>query len=356
MLSQSPTIRSRALRLAALAAVPALLASALAPAALGQVDPVRPQVEPVQRADEPALEQPQNDEFVGADAYNVEVGAIVTTHYFFRGYLQENEGLIVQPFAEVGIGILSSENRGFSVDAFLGIWNSFHSEETGGTNEGASYWFESDLYGGVSVTTGNFEVGGVYTFYTYPNGAASVIQEVGAFAAYEFDLGDGLADGDDESTFQPSLAVGAGVYYEVKDYAAEEIFDTASGTTFSNPFAAEGFYLELNVQPGFEVEVGDTPLSLTFPVVVGIGLSDYYFDSADAAALANGDPVGEDEFLGFVSVAAQLGIPVPLPDRYGTWTLVGGIEGIFLGADTLQELNSGDDVELVGSAGLAISF
>src|SRR5688572_14702073 len=68
----------------------------------------------------------------------------VTNAYYFRGILQEREGVILQPWLELYANLYSADDglvRDVTVGA--GIWNSFHSERTGSTSE-RSWWYEVD--------------------------------------------------------------------------------------------------------------------------------------------------------------------------------------------------------------------
>ena len=51
--------------------------------------------------------------------------------YFFRGILQERDGLVAQPWGEIYYNVYSSET-GFIRDVTIGggVWASFHTEET----------------------------------------------------------------------------------------------------------------------------------------------------------------------------------------------------------------------------------
>ena len=280
------------------------------------------------------------------------MGVTFTTAYFFRGILQEDQGFIAQPYFEVGIPLVYDEDKGFGVNAIAGIWNSFHSEQTGDSQTfafpnqqvgepgeiagttfeadrgGPSAWYESDLYAGIGFNTGDFELNFLYTFYTSPNGAFETIQEVGAALGYGH--GHRRRPRQRRPTSPSTSAVGAGVFFETKD---------GPGTTDS--------YLELGAEPGFSLELGrgDLEVGLSFPVTLGFSLEDYYVDEE-----------GDNEFFGFLSVAAAAQVPLPVPERYGNWTLTPAFEYLYLQADSLEAINNGDQDELIGSLTLAFNF
>ena len=320
-----PQRRTLALSLAAAAAVAAAFGFA-APAS-AQLEEQRLQEETVGIAGEPMIENEQ----VEPDQYSVGVGVTFATKYYFRGYIQDNDGLlnggiISQPYVDVGFPIIAGEDDGFALAANIGTWNSFGSETADAPGAGPRTWYESDLYAGLTASTGNLEFGAVYTWYLYPFGGVPEIQEVGAFASYGISIGDN-PDIDDEVTFD--LGFGAGVYFETYD---------AGGS--------EDAYLELGVEPATAVEISgfDEPIALAFPVTVGLSLDDYYVDPA----------TGDEEFFGYVSVAAAATFPLTPGGKYGTWTLTPAVEGLFLG-DGLSTVD-GDDVDLIGSLSLDLAF
>jgi hypothetical protein len=315
----------------AAAAALAVLGMVATPA-LAQVQPERPQEEIVDNLGEPFAETVA--EQIEPDNYSVDAGITFATAYYFRGIIQEddgllNGGLITQPYIELGLPLLVSEDESFQISATVGTWNSVHSEnDDDGVDDGLGprTWYESDVYGGLTLGTGNFEIGVIYTFYLSPAGTFTEIQEVGGTIGYEVSLGDN-PDVDDEFTLD--LAFGAGVFFETDDVSGEDA------------------YLELGVEPSFELEIDgfDEPVGLAFPVTVGLSLDDYYTDAA-----------GDDEFLGYVSVAAAASFPLTPGGKYGAWSVTPAVEGLFLFAEGLEIGNDGDDVELIGSISLDLSF
>ena len=252
-------------------------------------------------------------------ALSIAGGIDVTTHYFFRGYLQEDQGLILQPYGTLYITAHEADN--FKVTPYVGIWNSWHDEKTGSDGTHNQSWYEADILGGVDVAMGDFTLGLIYTHYTYPNGALEDIGEIGAKLAWN-DAAVTKERGGLPFQFSPYVAV----YFETAD---------DSGT--------EDTYLEVGIGPSFTL--GDTGWTLGVPVVVGMSLDDYYFDE-------NGD----EEFLGYGSIGVTLTVPLPMPERYGAWNLVAGVSYLHLFADTLETINNDDDGEIIGKLGLAFSY
>ncbi len=106
-----------------------------------------------------------------------------------------------------------------------------------------------------------------------------------------------------------------------------------------------GVYLQLGVAPG--VVFQEAPLkniSLTFPVTLGLSLSNYY-EGTD----------GENDAFGYASVGAKLAAPLNLEPSWGAWTLTAGVQGLFLG-DAAESFNEGDSAEFIATFGVAVTF
>jgi hypothetical protein len=258
------------------------------------------------------------------EAYDPNPGALTltggldyTTGYFFRGYNQEDTGLILQPYATITAALVSSDN--FTLNGYVGTWNSFHDKHTAAAGNGNSSWYESDLFGGLDFVFGKFTLGTVYTFYTYPNGAFNTIQEIGFKVAY------------DDTEFME------GKFFALKPYAAI-YFETADGN------GTEDSYLELGITPSFAL--GKSGITLSVPAVLGMSVEDYYFDSS-----------GDDELLGYGSIGLFASLPLGETGRFGTWTLTGGVQYIQLFADSAEAVNDGgDDNEILGKVGVSFAY
>lgn len=260
-------------------------------------------------------------------AISLGAGTNVSTHYFFRGILQEDQGFITQPWAELGFNLYEGTDGIDSVDLSVGIWNSFHDEETGeATSDGADSWYEADLYAGVGVSfLEDFSAGLTYTAYTSPNDAFTTIEEISLSFGYD-DSGLWEDAGVEDFALNPSLT------------AAFEIDETAYGPD-------EGIYLDFGIAPSFTiVESGDYPITLTVPVTVGLGLSDYYETTTD------------DDHFGYVDLGLDFSMPLAfMPAEFGAWEAGVGAHFLFLG-DNLETTNNGDDFEVIGTFSLSMSY
>jgi len=255
-------------------------------------------------------------------AFSLTGGADYVTAYFFRGYNQEDSRFIVQPWATLTASLLDSDN--LDISAYGGAWNSVQARP----GPGDSILYETDYYGGVDFAFAPFTLGGIYTVYTYPGDAFESVQEVGLKFAF-----------DDTATMEKvkvpfALKPYAGIYLEVDD---------DNGT--------EECYLELGLTPSFAVH---EKLTISVPVVFGCSIDDYYLDSD-----------GDNSFLGYISVGLMASTPIPLPAKYGAWTLTGGVTYLYLAADSVEDLNdtpsrggigNGDDYMFIGKVGISFAY
>jgi hypothetical protein len=256
-------------------------------------------------------------------------GFDVPTKYFFRGIIQENQGIILQPYLELSYNLMKEEGTLSELNMTFGVWNSLH-EGPSGTGGGTAMWYEGDFYLGFSGKVAEkWTVGTVYTAYHSPNGRFATVQEIAFSAAY-----------DDTGLFGesfPKLNPAATLAFETSGQA------DAGGST--------GIYLQLGIEPSFGIWKNESyDLTLATPVTLGLSLGDYYESPVD----------GDDSFLGFLDIGGVLSTPLPfMPARLGPWTGNFGLHVLFLG-DTNEDFNnaigSGDAVELIASLGMSTTF
>ena len=248
-------------------------------------------------------------------AVSVAAGIDFSNAYYFRGIIQETEGFIAQPFLEAGITLFEGDGGLQSVSVASGLWNSLHSGPSGSDGPGdPAMWYETDYYAslGLGFAEG-WSADLTYTAYMSPNGTFGTVRELSTGIAYEDELG---------------LAPYANFAFELDGQA-----DGGSN---------EGTYFEFGVGPG--IDLPDSPISLSFPVAIGLSLSDYY-ETGDTS----------DSF-GFFQFGLAAGIPLPTPPEYGSWDLSIGANFITFG-DALKSLNGADDgFEPVVVIGLSLGY
>lgn len=253
------------------------------------------------------------------------VASDFTTAYFFRGILQERNGFIWQPYAEVGINLYEGDEDApiGSIDIGVGVWNSFHSNKTLASGSGPSNLYETDIY--PSLTFGfanNLELALTYYVYTSPNGAFSTVQNFDAGLAY-----------DDSELWGGNFSMGPSVTVS---------FET-DNTNFGND---RGSWLGLNAAPSFVLgEEAEYPVTLALPLALGLSMSEYYEVEGE----------GDDTF-GFFSFGLSASVPFAfIPPEYGSWSANAGINVYVLG-DNLKEANLGDNPFPVGTGGIRMEY
>jgi hypothetical protein len=261
----------------------------------------------------------------GASSISVQLNLDFTSAYFYRGIRQQDEGLIVQPAARLTARLM--EKDAFTLDGFLGTWNSFG--PNGGTQTGGLIedWYESDLAAGFAIARNSLSLTISYTFLTSPSDAFQEVEELGFTLAL------------DDSEWMKARSLQG---FSLKPYATLAIETGSNGS--DGPDLDNGTFLELGIAPGVSIDVSRTAVTLTFPASVGLSLSDYYQDAG-----------GSDDTFGFAQVGARASIPIAEPARFGTGTLNAGVSVLFLG-DHTKAFNTGDDTEVIGTVGLQWNF
>jgi hypothetical protein len=270
---------------------------------------------------------------------SLSLGVDMASAYYFRGIPQQDQGLIYQPTAEFGFNLFSAEpeNEGFikGIDLTLGTWNSLHSEDAG-------TWYESDFYTGVSVGLPLGITAGIgYTNLYGPAGGGQFSEEINISASI-----------DDSGLF-------AGIFGEDSMFAGfgfnpgvNLVIETEAGSdgTASNP----GQMIEFSVEPGITLGNGPYALSLSFPAVLGINISDYYeTDSGN----------DDDESMGYFDFAIAAGIPLAfVPEDFGSWEATAALHFLYLGQSAREigendfGVSSGDAWETWVAAGVSMSY
>jgi hypothetical protein len=256
-------------------------------------------------------------------AVKIDLSLDYVTQYIFRGVLLQDEGLILQPNAKLTFALYESDGIVQSLDWYVGIWNSFHSDQSDYNSTGNEAWFEADLYTGVKVALpSNFAADVTYYAYTYPNGVAGTTQEIDLSLSYnDADLMSGMG----LPAFNPYVLFA----FEVNKEAGQN-----------------HIYNEVGIAPSVTLLEGETyPVTLSFPVKLGLSLDDYY---------------GDDSDFGFLSFGPDFSVPIAfIPPEFGAWKAHAGVTVVW--ADEMAQngaLTGGsqDDIEVFGTVGVSMSY
>ena len=238
--------------------------------------------------------------------------------YFFRGIAQERSGLVAQPYVDMTFSVFEGTEGLNSVTFTIGQWNSLHTGPSGSDGPAANVgaWYESDFYTGFGFGVDNWEFGLTYTAYLSPNDTFGTVKELALSLAV------------DDSALLGGFTLSPHVLMAI------ELSGQADGG------AGEGVYLELGVEPGLSLD--RTPVSMSFPITLGMSLTNYY----------EGTP-GNDDVFGYVDVGIVASAPLPVPEAYGAWEVSGGVHLLSLG-DALTSFNGDDEFQAVGTFGISI--
>lgn len=249
-------------------------------------------------------------------ALTLTAGIDFANAYFFRGIPQDDTGVVMWPYGDLGFGLFTGDGALKSVGVNVGTWNSLHTGNAGSDGPSGELWYESDFYTTLALGFGKgTNLGVTYTAYNSPNGMFGTVKEL-SFRV----------------TVDDSGALGR---FAVKPYAllAQELDGQADGG------ANEGTYLELGAGPGFSIPRA----TVGIPVKVGLSLSDYY------------EGLTGDETFGFFSIGGLVTVPfTSAPTRFGSWNIHGGVEFLMLG--DRNEAVFGDGSHVIGSIGIGLSY
>ncbi|MBM4015450.1 MAG: hypothetical protein FJ293_10870 [Planctomycetes bacterium] len=268
-------------------------------------------------------------EGAGESPISGELTLTATTHYFFRGLIQEDQGLIFQP--EIALSAPLWEGDGWlrTLDLTTYTWNSLHSGPTGtgGTgNNSPSAWYESDWAAGLSLglrcgTTLDL----TWVEYTSPNGLFSTASELNL-----------------ELDFSGTEALGVVAYLAPSLTLAFEV-DGQSDQSTAPGGTDEGIFLGIGFAPEFDGgKLGELPITWSVPLNYGFSLDSYYEDAG-----------GSDDTYGYADVG--LFASFPLASRFGEWNCSVGTQLVFLNGNQ-EDLNHGAGVEWTGTLALSIGF
>ena len=251
---------------------------------------------------------------INTGQFEISAGAEIVSVYVFRGFEVQDDGLILQPYAEVNTDLGDS---GF--DLTIGTWNSFGTDGSGSGTNSPSGWLEADFYIGTSYELDQFTLGAVFTGFYSPGGFFGDIEEIAFTAQY------------DDSAYLEEWAV--------NPYALLAIETRDAG-------GSEDVYLELGGELGAPFIDSETlPVDLSFPFALGFSLDDFY-TSDD----------GGNEFFGFLKIGAVVAMDLNMiPANYGAWRAHAGID-LYFTNDDANLLDSGDEFLPVARVGVSLTY
>lgn len=266
-----------------------------------------------------------------------DIGINMVSQYVSRGVVLENQGSILEPYADFYFRLYQGEGFLTKVSLNLGIWDSFHSRHTdagaaSGGKPSTPGWYESDFTAGIAFTFAkNLTFTPSYYTFLSPNDGFSTYQGLNLALSYD----------DTDLLGKFALHPHVTVMFELENKAG----------TGKN----EGVYYEVGIAPS--VPVG--PVTFTFPITAGFGSNDFY------GSLNTSTGAIDNEGFGYVSggVTASYAMKF-VPECFGAWTATAGYTYYYLGEGTsdFNTAKRGGNVrderhsENVFSGGLSLAF
>ena len=275
-----------------------------------------------------------------------DIGFDVVSNYIRHGLAGDNQGFIIQPYADLHFRIFKGAGALTSVTADIAIWNSFHSHNnTAGLSSqqmiGAGFgpgsqttanWFEFDFQAGLTFTFDKLSLAGYFKTYESPSSVLRNTYTAGFTVAYD-----------------DSGALGA---FSLHPYALVEFqLEGTTGNNYTNDgnTHGRGQYYEIGIAPGHTW--GDLTLSL--PVKAGFGSGGFYLGNRG---------------FGFISIGARADYALHfVPACLGKWSVSAGATYYRLGGSNGPTRFSGasgfglsqdrtDKNQLVFQGGLKVAF
>ena len=254
-----------------------------------------------------AVEAPKPATSITGDA-----GFNFVSAYFSRGILQENQGAIFEPYADLYFSLY--EGTGFvnKVSLNMGVWASVHSHHPGVVSTTPA-WYEFDWMPGVSVTFAkNFTLTASYYEFDSPNDSFAAARSLNVNLAYnDTDL------------------LGKFALHPHFTYLRELEGKAGLGTK-------QGNYFEVGIAPALPA-LG--PVTVSLPATAGFGSSGFYAGTG----------------FGYFSVGPNIAVALPIPARLGSWTFNTSATYYRL-AGNVATADLGRKNDWVFSGGLAVTF
>jgi hypothetical protein len=258
-----------------------------------------------------------------------DIGFDIVSNYVTKGIVQQNQGFIIQPYADLHFRIYKGAGALTSITADIGIWNSMQSYHPG-VRASVPNWYEFDFQTGLTFNFDKLSLGGYFKTYESPSSQFQTAYTAGINVSYD-----------------DSAALGA---LALHPYALVEL--ELQGTTGNNFTGAtthgRGQYYEVGIAPAHSWGA----LTLSLPIKGGFGSGGFYLGNRG---------------FGFVSVGVGASYALnAIPACLGKWSLTSSFTYYRLGGNNTLP-NSGasgaspaqavtDKNQLVFQGGLKVAF
>lgn len=217
----------------------------------------------------------------------------------FRGVQEDLDDWAIKPTLAMTLEMFDNWNVIREMNLTVGMETGFSDTDPFSRDDLDSFnwWYQANPYVGVSMRlVGGILAGVTYTYYDSPNNALEAFDELALTAKYV------APDTLGRFNLQGKLA-----------------FPTDTD---------DGVYFEVRARPAFEFMVQQNPITVSVPLILGLGIDDYYGDENMEAYLTAG-------------VIGSMPLPVS-PREFGDWRLNLGIDFTFRD-DAIQDTHPFDD-------------
>jgi hypothetical protein len=231
----------------------------------------------------------------------------------FRGVQEDLDDWAIKPTLAMTLELFRNWNVVRELNLTAGMETGFSDTDPfpRGELDSFNWWYMANPYVGVSMRlVGGILAGVTYTYYDSPNNALRAFDEFAFTAKY----------------------VGADTLGRV-NLQGKIAFPTDTD---------DGVYFEVSARPAFQLAVRESPITISFPLILGIGVDDYY---------------GNENVETYLTAGVIGSVPLPVdPSQFGDWRVNLGIDFTFRD-DALRDINQYDDGgSTVTRAILGLSF
>ena len=258
-----------------------------------------------------------NESFITGD-----IGLNVVSSYYFHGVMEANHSPSFQPYADIFLKAYEGDGFLNKVVFGIGVWESYNTDAKYGRTGKNSAWFEHDVTPSVALSFGKVTITETYQFFSSPNDRFLDSQALNS--KLSFDDADLLG----AFALHPSVSL----THEIDGKQAIDGRDAAN----AGPASKHGNYWEAAVAPSYSAG----PVTLTLPLVIGIG-SQYYYKG-------NG--------YGFFSAGLNVAYTLPISKSYGTWTANAGATYYTLDNKVVGNGHNNANRDVVAQGGLGVAF
>ncbi|MCS7033882.1 MAG: hypothetical protein NZ561_07785 [Phycisphaerae bacterium] len=288
--------------------------------------------------------------------FSIAFGIDVPTAYYYRGYLQQDRGVILQPFLTLSANFQPAADC--SIQPYIGWTNTIFSRDNGDLpvahsggvprifrsrvieipgdppsfelqlvplHDGRG-WYESDIMVGVTVYWKDVFFDLNYHVHIFPSDVHDAMHEIGGKISYDLA---GLWDATPASQRSFSLRPGLTIYHETSDQNGDQ-------ETF----------IEVSLEPTWRFKLFGRRAAVSVPVALAGSDDGYYVDANDF----------DTQTLGYFSAAVKGSISLPIDRKFGDWYLNASIQYLHLISDGLVRFNRDDADAVIGSIGVGVSF